>query len=103
MFAKSVKIMHRLIDFSSSCTSSRIVALFGQALKKSVKKYVIQKCAVRHITNLVPREHTSVVFKSLTLLKSKDIIKVNIVTFTSRFLNNLLHSYFSLILLFIIP
>ncbi|KAJ8026573.1 hypothetical protein HOLleu_31449 [Holothuria leucospilota] len=64
--------------------------------KTSLNKLtVLQKRAIRQISSLAPRDHTSTLFKYLNLLKLQEIIKVNIATFTYRYVNNFLPPGFS--------
>ena len=59
--------------------------------------FILQKKAIRQISNAAPRDHTSPLFKNLTLLKVNDIINVNIATFAYKSWNGLLpyafHNY----------
>ncbi|KAJ8031244.1 hypothetical protein HOLleu_27915 [Holothuria leucospilota] len=76
------------LNYCSIAWSSTSRSLFD-------KLNVLQKRAIRHTTCAKPRDHTSVCFKSLNLLKCTDIFNTNIATFTYRSLHGLLPSQFS--------
>ena len=59
--------------------------------------FLLQKRAVRHITNSFYRASTSKLFFSLNLLKLQDIIDINLATIAYRAYNNTLPSSFSTI------
>lgn len=56
---------------------------------------LLQKKAVRHISNAEPRNHTSPLYKDLHLLKLKDLFHVNIAIFAYKAQNGLLPNAFT--------
>jgi len=63
---------------------------YGTSKGNLNKLFVLQKRAVRHITNSQHRAPTSTLFKSLNILKFHDNIDISISIFTFRFYHNLL-------------
>ncbi len=66
------------------------------AAKPSILENIVklQKKAIRHISNSKYNSHTSLYFKTLNLLKFKDIIKYHQCSFIRQYKNNLLPSSF---------
>lgn len=68
---------------------------FGLVLAPVMCLFCRREPAVRHISLAGSRDPTSLIFKSLYLLKLHDILNLGVSCFTYRFLNNLLPSNFS--------